>query len=108
MNTELWESIFVADAKQETMKCTYYLFEQAGRRYPSIFNLKNYPREYRKRSNKVFDYLHQMVKRQLDASIRKRKALAGGAQQMNNGASVRYSDSESDDLKEVSNAPNAL
>ena len=68
MDTEQWEPIHVVDINQEAMKCTYYLFEQAGGRHPSIFNLKNYPREYRKRGNRMYEYLHQLVRRKLNDS----------------------------------------
>ena len=108
MDREQWEPIHVTDAKHEAMRCTHYLFDQAGGRHPQWFNLKSYPREYRKRGNAMFDFLHQKVKRQLQASKRKRKARADGTQHSTNGASIRYSETDSDDPNEDSNAPNVL
>ena len=106
MDREQWEPIHVADVKSEAIKWTHYLFEEVGRCNPSIFNLKSYPRECRKRGNKMFDYLHQMVRRQLQASQRKRKARAFNTQPSATGASVKYSSTASDGSNEVGQAPN--
>ena len=68
MKREQWEPIHLVDIKNETIQCTHYIFEQAGASNPQWFNLKNYPREYRKRGNAMFENLHQKVKRKLKAS----------------------------------------
>ena len=58
MSREQWEPIHVLDVTQEAMRCTHYIFEQAGGSNPQWFDMKSYPREYRKRGNLMFDYLH--------------------------------------------------
>ena len=48
----------MADIKNEAMKWTHYLLDQAGGSNPQWFSIKNYPKEFRKRGNAMFDNLH--------------------------------------------------
>ena len=68
MRREQGEPINVVDFKHEAMKCAHLILELAGGSHPQWFDLKNYPREYRKRGSLMFDNLHQKVKRTLKNS----------------------------------------